>query len=652
MKLKKLFLGMLGAAMFIGCNNETSIDPNINEGSDEIEGVSTHATFELKLAKGTYAGGADEAGKGTESDINDAALVIYKLDGTPEAIGYLTATDFAHADVAKKFTLKCYSGDKLIYLAVNIGGDKLLTTGLTASNATQPGFLGLDWTDPANSASKKTFADLNVPIWATATVGTLAKQTSTATTPDPSTGAYVPVGTIADDLIKALTNDGNPAGGSLGAGTSSAGATGTAGYLMSNWGDASTQPSDDAVTGTDYVSTAKFTLKPSISASDSRLASASPTNAGKNGLLINIQRAVAKLSVNAIDQTTVGDKAGQSTNKGKFIPDAKWAAGNINRSVFPIQQFDGNVVRSTRYRDTAAIKPVVGTNQNWENKLDNGRWIPTSSSYFTQNLQVGTVRTQINTTYAANAAFGPNRVYLTENNNRETYNAYSTFIVFAGQYQPNAYITKVDLSRVVSYGGSGPAPITGAVPETAAGFTGFPAAWVAGAGSVATTPSGDASVDTLYFVQSFADSGLFFLGFKALQQYVAWVVLLSPTTQDPTVTTSPNYAATLNYINGLRETSAGTQADLQAYYRAYCFYRVWIRDGDATSAASKILVRRNHIYQVNISSIKGPGIGDPNDIIDPHPEEPDPIEEAETYVTATINIMNWHIINQDTEVSL
>jgi hypothetical protein len=218
MKFKKLFLGMLGAAMFIGCNNETSIDPTINEGSDEIEGVSTHATFELKLAKGTYAGDTEEAGKGTENQINDAALVIYKINGEPEAVGYLTGTDFDHADISEKFTLKCYSGDKLIYLVVNAGADKLLNSGVTASNATQPGFLGLDWTDPANASSKRTFAELNAPIWATATPGTLGKQTPVNTTGDPSTGTYAPLGTSADDIIKALTNDGSPAAGSLAAG--------------------------------------------------------------------------------------------------------------------------------------------------------------------------------------------------------------------------------------------------------------------------------------------------------------------------------------------------------------------------------------------------------------------------------------------------
>ncbi|MDR0835991.1 MAG: fimbria major subunit, partial [Tannerella sp.] len=70
------------------------------------------------------------------------------------------------------------------------------------------------------------------------------------------------------------------------------------------------------------------------------------------------------------------------------------------------------------------------------------------------------------------------------------------------------------------------------------------------------------------------------------------------------------------------------------------------------TAANKILVRRNHVYQVNITKIKGPGIGDPNDIIDPDPKEPEPIEEADTYVTVEIQIMKWHIVAQETEVGL
>jgi hypothetical protein len=619
MRFKSLFLGMLGAAVFVGCNNESPI------GGSEIEegatGISTSATFELKFAvPGTYAGDADRDGTAAENVVNDVALVIYKLDGTPEAIGYLTSTDFN--TVSRKFTLKCYSGEKLIYLAANLGGDRLVSTGLTASNALDP-YIGLDWTDPANAATRKTFAELNSPIWGTTTGPNFiaAQPTLPPFTGDPTLGAYVPTGATADTLIQALSGGGTFGNGVLFPRTT----VNDQAFLMTNWGDASQQtPDDGGGAGTTYASTCKFTLKPAISADDSRNDPASPTNAGKNALLINIQRALAKVVVRPL-ASTVLSPAGEGSNAGVFVPEAKWAAGNINRSTYPFQQYEGSIIKSTRYADTAAIVPF-NTNQNWDKKIDNTRWIPAGQSYAAQNLTVNGVITTLGG--AKNVNFNDS-IYLTENNNANTLDAYTTFILFAGRYRPASYIAGVNNTGNIT---------------TA---TAFPTEWTAGTpGPTTNTASGETNVDTMFFVQSFDANGLFFLGKQALRQYICWRVL------NLGAQATPDSVAVTNYIAGLKLTPNSTNSDLQAYYRGYCFYRVWIRDASAASAANKTLVRRNHIYEVNITKIKGPGIGDPNDIIDPDPSTVELIEEAETYVTATINLMKWHVVEQDTEVGL
>jgi hypothetical protein len=375
---------------------------------------------------------------------------------------------------------------------------------------------------------------------------------------------------------------------------------------MSNWGDAYTQQAG-------IVSTVKFTLEPSISPADSRNATADATNANqKNALKINVQRAVAKVALEIASAALASNAAGVSSSQGTFVPDTKWAAGNINMSEYPFQMWDGgSTVKSTRYDDVAPILPASG-NQNWANKLDNSRW--GGSAYAAQGLTVTGVQTAI-TASANNVTFGSaNRVLVTENNNRSTYNHYSTFVVFAGQYKPNKYVVEVDN--------------TGAVKDSMI----FPAQW---ATAPAVVPQGG-TTDTMYFVNSI---DTFFLGKKALQEYIGWKILNIATTADPYTD-----AAVATWIANAKLTTSNQPANLQEYYRGYCFYRVWIRDSGATLSPNKILVRRNHIYNINITNILAPGIGNPNDIIDSHPENLEPIGDTDTYLTAQINILNWLLV--------
>jgi hypothetical protein len=617
MKFKKLFLGMLAAAIFAGCNNESPIDIGPND-DDVRSGISTTATFQLKVYNPTYAGGSSEPGSGSENNIKNAILLIYKLDGTPEAMGFLansTDVDAEKNGDVRRVTLKCTSGDKLIYLATNI--DTVFKAGQPAlSNVlTNQAWVGEDWSGSGNDDKK--IETLNVPIW--------PKKTAPFTTLS-TTVPTADVTEAVDSLIMALTGNGNPDYGTLGGDPAT---SGNAGYLMSNWGNATHQPADTINDGSstyNYASTCKFYLYPNIEAPASRAATPDITNANeKNAILINIQRAVAKVQIQDISSTVL-NSAGTGTSLGEFVPEQKWAVGNINKSTYPFQEWDGSVVKSTRYDDTAAI--LSTNNYNWREKLDNSRWIPAGKDYVSQNLTVTDV---INRLGAAtqNVVFGSgNRVLVTENNNKNTFNHYLTFVLFAGRYKPDSYVVSVS-----SVG-------------TAKDSTAFPSTW-----PVTTTSSNDTvtgGIDTLYYVSDLAQ-GKFFLGLRALKQYVAWS---ADQLHDPTIVNPDTSSMVTAKINSWRIPSGNTQAKLQAYYQGYCFYRVWITDNAASEDANKRLVRRNHIYDINVTKINGPGIGDPNDIIDPEPKTIEPTEESATYVTASINIMRWHVVGQSVQAGL
>jgi hypothetical protein len=593
-KLDLLSLGVAGWLLLAGCDTEV----RVIDDADSAEGKPAYASFALNIKDPkTYAGDADEAGQGNENAIKDALLLIYKLDGTPEAMGYIATADILagsqeNSEATARVTLQCTSGDKLIYLATNVGGNKLIDAGQTTTNVSETNaWLGAaDWSAEGGIP----FAEVNTPVWS-AGASSIAISSTAGTA------------TVADGLIKALSGNGDPSQGVLsGIGTA---------YLMSNWGDASSQQTDGGGTGTDYASTCKFTLQPNIEATETRAAIPDATNAnGKNALLINIQRALAMVAMEAIPSQVL-NSVGSGSNAGVFVPDDKWAVGNINMSVYPFQQYDGSAVKSTRYDDTASIIPASG-NQNWENKMDNSRWIPADKTYISQNLTITEIRNQINS-HPANQPFGlSNRVLITENNNKAAYIHYSTFILYSGQYRPNSYVTGVGGDRVVSTSNT------------------FPESWPA------TNPVTNEQTDTLYYVSNI-DDGTFFLGKKALRQYIGYIILGLPPSSN--VATNTGVA---DYINSLMTPTGNTQARLQVYYRGYCLYREWIKDASATLAANKTLVRRNHIYYLSVAGISGPGIGEALSIIDPDPETVDPVEEPHNCTTTQIRIMNWHIVHQ------
>jgi hypothetical protein len=502
--------------------------------------------------------------------------------------------------------------------------------------------LGVDWTDaatlgPGFSTDKNGKGILNRPVWASSN----GIEIDTATTGPTNTGA--------NNLIRALTGNGVAAATGGGILTGNGGNTTTVWYLMSNWGDANSQMADTVADGSskddDYLATVKFVLEPKVTAAESQALNS------KNYVRINIQRAVAKVSVKAMDPSTVLNVAGTGTNAGTFVPIAKWAAGNINCSTYPFQMWSGSTVRSTRYEDTTAILPKV-SNKRWAKKMDNTRIETTGSSpqsYEDQNLTASAVITRIGAAdgnveflpITAPTDISPYYSILTENNNAQTYSHYSTYVLIAGQYQPTQFVLQVANNGAITYyNASTNTPTIANYPT-----------W---SSPIINTSTGQTNIDTMYYVSSYGNNGLFFLGDSALLRYIAYstdmLKGLETDAQTPivNVSTSPSVQAELAKIKKIENSK---YAALQAYWHGNCFYRVFISD-NAASDANKVLVRRNHAYNVNITKINGPGIGNPNHIIDPDPSTIDPIEASVTFVTAEINVMKWHVIDQSTELDL
>lgn len=625
---------MLFAAAIVSCNNEVIGPDGGPDGTDSGSGggESTTATFSFKLANpGTYSGTSGVAGSTRESELGNVGMFIYDEKGTPEAMAYVKKI----AANENKVTVRCKSGTKLIYVAANFGvqgtsSTKLIDTDMAAddTNVEDPLYMGVDWT--ASGTSGPLFSVLNRPVWAANNGISI------------DTANSGPTNTDADNLIKALTGNGDISKGVL---SGDGSASSESYYLMSNWGDNSSQVADTIADGTktpdDYDATVKFVLEGNVSAADSRIS----TN--KNYVKINIQRAVAKIAVKEITPSIL-DQAGSGTNAGTFElfgNTKKWAVGNINSSTYPFQMWDGGAVRSTRYNDTATIIPKEN-NQSWAKKMDNTRIEPTGQTYEGQNLKVGDVLTKIeseskNLEFLSSGNEPARYSIVTENNNKNTYSHYTTYVMFGGTYKPNQYVLSVSNVGGVTYNTSNGVPTDLKAFDASKLFA-------------IHYPDYGIKTDTMYYVSTYGTDGMFFLGDTALFYYVAYSKdMLGGIETDGTSITKPfSSPSVVAEINRIGTPNGSTQAALQKYYKGQCLYRVWLRDNDALFPANKSLVRRNHTYVVEITNIKGPGIADPNDIIDPTPDTIEPLEESDTYVTAEINVMNWHIIDQKTELDL
>ena len=638
MKFKSLFLCMLGAAVFVGCNNEIDNgggDPNINP-----EGISTYATFSLNFpGASTYAGTETIPSEAVEKNVIDAAMYVYKWDGantTAEAMAYVAENNLGNP---RTVTMMVKNGIKKIFVAVNIGNT---TTPLLDNNSGSFTYAlypdtGVDYTSQ--------FTALNQILAATSSGFSRAAAISHPTT--TVLGEFK-----ADPLIRTL------AGGAKTTASGVIASTGTFGsdaaFLMTNWdGPSDNNPAPNGI----YTSDCLFTLQPNISAAASKLTTSD------NYIVVGVQRAVAKVSFRVTaNGATVNNSATYTGpylssendgSKGQFTPwvDGSsrniWSLGGINKRMTPFQVFAGsnNAVASPNYTlatgDTVHFTAIANLtvdnlSANWYGSYDNTRVFGTGQRYGTRGATVSIVKTAMATAgnnlhfSTANATGQTSAPFVTafapENGTEfPQWKAKGTYAVMGGLYKPENVLTGIQNPSVTTNpaekGWNGVAPV---VNQANSGL---------GTNPYMTLNYTGVGMDTLYYLTG---AKVFIHGTDNLQKYYAWELK-----HDKDNATPSSSAIVAQKIN---EAAAANM--LLAYFQGQCFYRVWIRDTGAANYEDEYLVRRNHVYDINITKIKGPGIADPNNIIGPGV-----IPDLDTFVTAEIKILDWHKVTTTYDVS-
>ena len=655
MKLKLFFLGMFAAALMFSCNNDVITD---GPGEDiSGTGESTYATFNLNFKKdraGSYAGIQTVASAHDyEEAVRDAAIYIYAVSGTsttPEAMAYVSGLDNGSGtdldntptagpsagnpikSVTLKVTAKAPYSDKKIFVALNVGRD------LTASPT--PAYL-LD--NNGGAFTYIAYPDTGIDYSTGMPFGTLNNVLYslptgiTTTTPTAGTagGSAGLIQTLAGGSF--ITSSGVLY--STIAGTDSC-------CLMTNWDG----PNDVNQDGTVKLSQCDFQILPNINLTNSK-------NGTSNYFQIGVQRAYAKVSLRiTANGTTVNtndtylgpyESDLSDGSKGKFTawddggsPIARpiWSLGGINKSTFPFQQFRGSqrAVASPNYALSTGDTIVTlapATSDLWYDYYDNTR-IFTGKTYgsATVSAVMGTMST-IGNYNVLSPAHGDdqNMVFAMCTENGTEFPQLSdrgTYVVIGGNYSPKNVISDllqndVNTSLPPWRGYNGQAAVVGTANQ---GYDGAQIYPFDGGTYLSYTSGG--GMDTLYYYTPNSD---FIHGNDMLYKYFAWQLQYAPNDVTPDDSNSAIATAVANaFING----------ELKAYQEGTCWYRVYVRDQDANKTSSvedEFLVRRNHIYDVNIVKILGPGIGDPNDIIVPHV----PLPVVETFVTVEFTILPW-----------
>jgi hypothetical protein len=656
MKLKSLFLCMLGAAVFVGCNNEIDGPDNGQKGPDDVvEGLPIYASMSLKLSSGakSYAGSSDIVSSAQELNVRDAALYIYKSDAsgmTPQCAVYLT-TGSSGNGMNKTITLKTTSGTKKIFVAANVKANPMTTQMVETTGL---GILSSDF--------NISFANLNAPLYSIATGFSVTA---------PTVALYADV---ADGLIKnfAMSDINNIGRTGANQGEYSTGATHSP--FMTNWDG----PNDTGAGATTHPSTAEFTLHPDIDSVASRPTFPGPTfDDAKNRFEIFVQRAYAKVSLKfgfagtaqsapSVPTGIIGKyynaAVGGGGAEGRFFPwgagtVGSWSLGNITTAELPFQQYNNGVVQDMFFQNTTDSMKA-GHFTNWFLHYDNTRVFPfsaTINTYPNAGILVSNTKSRMaeagnfvgvtadNETTQANYSYA----YATENARlNPVAHDHAAYVVIGGFYQPKTVLTNIVRAMVPTnnptYGVNG-GVILGTEP---AGST------VSGLDFSYTQTAND----SLYYL---ADDKIFIKGKNNLLGYYAWSstrkaniyagnawqalnpgVLISATV--PAVTTE--LAADVDVIAAINEDIR--KKVLFAFFEGQCFYRIFIQNDKSASTADRVAVLRNHIYDISITSIKGPGIADPNEILIPDK----PVLEQDTYVSATITVLDWHKVDQAKDV--
>ena len=656
MKFKFLFLGMVAAAAMMSCNNDvigTGVDDDPN-GFKPSTGATTFFAVNLPDKANTRAGESAIIGIPDEKNIGNIAVFVYKVD----VGGNMNPENYAYVSTnSTPILLKTTDGTKKVFVALNVGLG-------TTSSPYLVDYSTMTTTPSGEGATYGvSFNALNRPIWALpgSTPATAALEPGWSTTA-PTSGTL----SSANGLIRALA--GGTATYSMGVLNVAAVTTssGSRLYSMANWDNTETDTIYTTPFTPSYKSTCQFYFYPDIPKSQLASGTSPSPNGIKNSIEITVQRAVAKalLKITAPNYTDgiafVTD--GEDDDKGAFTvwnptgaPSTDrgvYSVGNINKVTTIFQKFTSGSVSDDNYT-LLTCEPgtsIPAANLAWYQNFDNLRVFGTSMNYRTDprssSFTVSSVKANM---LAAQGAYNnynklgssstvADTVYITENAQEYTsgYHDNSTYLIVGGQYAPRYFISDIQQAQVVTN-----APIVAYNNRTIPAGTG-PGVVVGKELAYAYAPVGYASspanMDTLYYHVGLKT---FFKGKLNVEKYYAWV--LNNTQGTYTGSWSTADAALLQ---GLIEADK-TANLLVAYYQGNCFYRVFIADKDPQAKMNeRVLVRRNHVYDVQISKIIGPGIADPNDILIPGK----PVLPADTYIQVDIKIQDWHKVSQDETV--
>lgn len=90
-----------------------------------------------------------------------------------------------------------------------------------------------------------------------------------------------------------------------------------------------------------------------------------------------------------------------------------------------------------------------------------------------------------------------------------------------------------------------------------------------------------------------------------------------------------------------RKDGTGAGYELVEYKDAECYYGMWLFDKNAgDNLSKKYSVLRNNLYAVNITSVKGLGDANEDDVVN----KPDDVE-SDSYMVATIKVQPWNVVD-------
>ena len=637
MKLNFFCIVLIAVAAIVSCNSRVED----NEPNDFIESTGKPTYIALDLSKdiiNSYAGETSVKGFVDEKNIGNAAIFVYKWDGAnmePESYSFLSTLTYP-------VVMKITDGTKKVFVALNIGA-----TGATLFDSIPPAIP----TTPVDEGGiwGVHFNDLNRTLWAAGNGSTAPGCSLIAPAPGSEEGTSA-------GLIKTLAGGSTTLSeGRLALITSGSSANITpranAFYVMSNWDG----PDDNVANNSaDYPSTCIFTFDPDISKTDA------PTHP-QNSVKINVQLAVAKATLKFDPANLYSDgysylSEGDGGDKGYFTPwnamtgvPGIFTAGNINKAATVFQKFSNGSVADDNYQFIDSNPGSLGGNDDWYRNSDNTRVFGTGKRYLTSGNTVANIYNAMTGNQAGepnSVRLGMDTLYLTEN--AQAYPAgfidNSTYLFVGGKYNPRRWIS--DLQQAADPTNSPIIACNGVTipPGTPSGaiFPGTDYAPVI----YSLSPL---SNDTLYFSFSF---NTFFHGKNNIYKYYAWVEKRDTDTPynpgaglygagtSPTPETS---AAVIDAVNS--DIASG---NLVAYYQGICFYRIFIVDYTANRNDERVLVRRNHTYDVIISNIAGPGN---NDWSFQRMHYVCCNNETESYGAFTISIDDQHKITQTVTVS-